>query len=87
MSPIHGSLHLVLTSSDTEIVPQNLPIQIPPAFILPLLSPLLTTVKTSSNVESRPVLLAESACHLHLSTAPLVLALLANVAPIFENSE
>ena len=66
---------------------QNLPMQSPSAFILPLLFPLLTTVRTSWNVDSRPVLRAESACDLHLCISPLVLALQANAAPIFQDSE
>src|SRR5271154_937770 len=38
-------------------------------------------------MESRPVLRAESACHIHLSIAPPPLALLAKSAPIFEDSD
>jgi hypothetical protein len=41
-----GSLRLVLTYPDPEISLQNLPMaQIPPAFILPLLSPLSTILR------------------------------------------
>jgi len=75
--PISGSLNLVLTSPDAEIAPQNL---IPPAFILPLVSPLSTTVRTTWNGESRPVFHAESACQLHLRIEPLVVALKVNAA-------
>ena len=50
-------------------------------------SPFSTTVRTSWRTESRPVLRAESACQLCLSVRPLVVALLAKSAPIFDDPE
>src|SRR5271154_3788527 len=49
----------------------------------------ITTFHYSQNflVESRPILRAEHACQPHFSIAPLVVALLAKSAPIFEDSE
>jgi hypothetical protein len=44
--------------------------------------PLWTTVRTSSNVMSKPLWCTESTCHLHLFIAPLVAALLTKSAPI-----
>ena len=44
--------------------------------------PLWTKVRTSSNVVSKPLWCTESMCHLHLSIAPLVGALLTKSAPI-----
>jgi hypothetical protein len=44
-------------------------------FILPLLSPLPPRVRTPWNMESRPVFHVESPCQLHLSIAPLAVAL------------
>jgi len=86
--PIPGSLHLVLISPDPEIAPQNLPIaKIPPAYILPLTSPLSTIIRTSWRVDSRPLLRAESACRLCLAIGPLVVPLLEKSDPIFEDPE
>src|SRR5271170_7274204 len=48
----------------------------PEFFCCPPPSPFSTTVRTSWRRESRPVLHAESACHLRLSIRPLVVALL-----------
>src|SRR5271155_2424994 len=57
------------------------------SFFCPPPSPVSTTVRTSWKTESRPVLYAESACHLCLSVAPQVGELLANAGPIFDDSE
>jgi hypothetical protein len=58
--------------------------QVHQAFILPLPSPLSTTVRTSWNAESKPVFHAESARQLHLSLAPLVVELRAKSALILK---
>ena len=60
-----------------NIAPKSPNIENFPPCIHPLPSPLSTTVRTFWRTESRPVLRAESACHLRLSIAPLVGALLA----------
>src|SRR5271170_5581770 len=43
--------------------------------------------RTCWNIESRPILHAESTCHLHLSIAPLVVALRRESVPIFEDPD
>src|SRR5271170_94064 len=62
--------------------PKSPSIENSPACIHPPPSPLSTTIRTSWKMESRPVFHAESACHLRLSIAPLVLALRRKSAPI-----
>src|SRR5271155_4962926 len=54
---------------------------IPSFFVVPTTTT-STTVRTSWNVESRPVFHVESACQLHLAIAPLVVPLQAKSAPI-----
>src|SRR5271170_4454080 len=63
------------------------PISKIPTFFIPPLQPLSTTVRTSWNMESTPVLHSESACQLRLSIRPLVVALLAKSGPIFDDPD
>src|SRR5271154_4480784 len=56
-------------------------------FSPPPASPLSTTVRTSWRTESRPVLRAESPCHLRLSIAHLLLPLLPESVPILADPE
>src|SRR5271154_4172760 len=67
-----------------NIAPKSPNIENFPPCIHPVPSPLSTTVRTFWRTESRPVLHAESACHLHLPVAAPVGALLAESVPIFE---
>ena len=69
------------TMSEMQPLAKSLPSLDMPTFFHPPQPPTPTTVRTTWNMESRPVLHAESPCHLCLSIAPLVGALLANWFP------
>src|SRR5271154_906753 len=74
-------------SRSRNSAPKSPNIENSPAGIHPPPSPFSTTIRTSWRTESRPILHAESTCHLRLSIAPLVLPLLPESVPILADPE
>src|SRR5271154_4214243 len=80
-------LHLAIAPLVVPLQAKSAPILMIPSFFVVPPSPVSTTVRTSWRMESRPVLRAESTCHLCLSIAPLVLPLLPESVPILADPD
>jgi hypothetical protein len=85
---IHVSTPFVRSSSGCYNIDQiGAPSSRIRAFLTPLPPPLLNCNQNFLKYEFQTSWCAESRCHLHLSIAPLVVALQWRSAPIFEDSE